>query len=91
MKRPSVSRPSPKPKIVSWRAAQTFLRRPGTQMTQLNTTGGPEFYLTPNGGRVSPETAERIRRRASPVDPGLFADISTPQSWRLRWHLREDL
>lgn len=63
-----------------------LLRKPGAQLVLVhahNTASGHAYYIWPNGGRVSDETAQALLERedVQPFDSGLLP--GHPQSWRL--------
>lgn len=67
------------------------LRHPGALLMLTHTTTGPAFYITPCGGRIPDEVAQKLleRKDVQPADSGLLP--GHPQSWRLgdwREHFR---
>ena len=68
------------------------LRRPGARLVLTytrQTASGRAFYISPRGGRVSDEVAQKLLERddVQPHDSGLLP--GRPQSWRLgNWRSR---
>jgi len=67
--------------VMSYAAAVAFLRKPGRKLIVTHLKSGPEYFVTPGGGRISSITAERLLERCREIDPGLFPGM--PQAWRL--------
>jgi hypothetical protein len=65
---------------ISYARATAALRRPGRKLVVTHLKTGPEYSISPDGGRVTPITAKRLLERCRAVDAGLFPGI--PQAWR---------
>jgi hypothetical protein len=69
--------------IDDFHRAMTLMRRPGAHLLQTNGGARPGWYIAPDGGRVDPKIAERIREHPlvgceDSLWPGLH------QTWRMR-------
>jgi hypothetical protein len=80
----TVKRTPDRSPTIGLRRAIALLREPGRVLIELHGLTKSEFYVVPDGGRLSDGTAREILARGDVVtcDPGLFQ--GTPQSWRLR-------
>jgi len=64
--------------------AMDAMRRPDSRMIQTNYQGRPDFWITPNGGRVEPDIAKKIIAHPQVIGgrDALFPGLH--QTWRMR-------
>jgi hypothetical protein len=60
------------------------MRRPGSRMIQTNFHGRPDFWITPSGCRVEPDTAKRIINHPQVIGGKDALFPGHHQTWRMR-------
>jgi hypothetical protein len=70
------------PPTLGLRRALALMCGPECRLVQTNGKNKPEYYVMPDGGRVSDQHAAEIIARPDvrPCDAGLF--LGCPQSWQ---------
>jgi hypothetical protein len=70
--------------ITSIHRAMNLMRYPGAHLIQQNGRGQPQWFISPNGGRVDPKIAELIKAhpQVRGDEDSLWPALS--QIWRMR-------